>query len=180
MAFTYAYSLGGGMSSIIDFPLDTTANYKTAGTNAPTKGDAVFLNAGLVRRTNQAAPYKVVGVLEGIEFKGLADGGTYAATNSSFNSHVVDATNFTNGVAKVRVDNDAVYKVNVLTGSATAANIGVAYGINVAASGDQTIDLASVTASQTPFKVLALTYATGSTTLGSAVYVVQFTNPQIV
>jgi hypothetical protein len=147
MALVYAYSLGGGISTVVDFPLDTVANYKVtagAGTNDVTKGDPVFLNAGLVRRAGSATA-KLQGVVEGIEFTGLAQAGAYAATNSSFNSHVVDTTNFPSGVAKVRIDADAVYKVPVTGGTAGNANIGTAYNIGLTAAGDASVNIGATT-----------------------------------
>lgn len=148
MAFTYAYSLGGGFSTVVDFPLDTVANYKVtagAGTNDVKKGDPAFqFTNGLTRRAVPATT-KLTGVVEGVEFTGLANGGVYAATNSSFNAHAVDATNFPNGVVKVRVDNDAVYKIPVTGGTASNANLGIGYAIALDAAGDASVNIGSTT-----------------------------------
>lgn len=148
MSFVFAYNLDGSNTSVVnDFPLDTATNYKTAGTNGVTKGDLVFLNAGLLRRTNNVASPKASGVLEGTEFLGLvAQGQPYAATNSSFTASAVDNTLYPNGVGKIRRDTTAVYRVPVKAGqTATNANIGVSYGISLDAAGDQTVDLTNVT-----------------------------------
>jgi hypothetical protein len=149
MAFQFAYSLdGSAVSNIKDFPLDTVANYKSgAGTNDVKKGDGVLLNAGLIRRQANAASPKIIGVVEGLEFTGLvASGQPYAAVNSSFTASATDTTKFPNGVVKVRVESDSVYRIPVTSGqTATNANLGVAYGISLSAAGDQTVDLTNTT-----------------------------------
>lgn len=144
MAFEYAYSLDGKVANpIADLALDTLVNYKTVGTNGPTKGDLVFLNAGLLRRVNNVATPKASGVFEGTAFTGLvAQGQPYAATNSSFGSSAVDTTNFPNGIGKVRRDPACVYRVPLTAAqTATNANVGTGYGIAISAAGDQTVDL---------------------------------------
>jgi hypothetical protein len=148
MAFEYAYSLDGmAVSSIKDFPLDTVTNYQNGvGTNGYKKGDLVYLNGGLVTRTKNQATPKAVGVLEGIAFTGLvAQGQPYAAVNSSFTSSSTDMTRNPNGIGKIRVETDSVYRVPVAAGKiATNANVGVAYGISQDATGDQTVDITNV------------------------------------
>lgn len=145
--FEFAYSLDGNNAvPVVDLALDTAANYKTAGTNGVTKGDLVFLNAGLLRRTNDAVTPKASGVLEGTEFVGLvAQGQPYAATNASLTASAIGAQ-FPNGVGKVRRDISAVYRVALVTGqTATNANIGASYGIAVDAAGNQVVDLTEAT-----------------------------------
>jgi len=148
MAFEFAYSLDGNAAlPIKDFAVDTLAGYKTAaGTNDAKKGDLVFLNAGLVRR-NVVTTGAALGVLEGLEFTGLvAQGQPYAATNASFSSKVTDLAANPNGVAKVRLDKAAVYRVAVNTGqTATNANLGVSYAIAIDAAGNQTVDITTTT-----------------------------------
>lgn len=156
--FVYSYTLPGDATSVVvDLPLDTLTNYKNAvGTNGYTKGDAVTTAAGLLKRSKDGAtPPKITGVLEGIEFLGLADGGTYAATNASFNASAIDPVAFPNGVGKVRMDSNAVYRVPVRTGVAANANLQVSYGLFQDATGDQTVDLANVANAQV--KVIGFT-----------------------
>jgi hypothetical protein len=148
MAFQFAYTTNGQSVGVVnDFPLDTLENYQNGtGTNGVKKGDLVVLNNGLVRRADASAT-SALGVVEGTEFTGLvAQGQPYAATNSSFTAEVLDTDKNPNGVVKVRVNADAVYRVPVKSGqTATNANIGGEYGIATDASGDQTVDLTSTT-----------------------------------
>ena len=155
MAFEFAYSLNGNAAPVVkDLPLDTLTNYQNGtGTNGVKRGDLVFLNNGLVRRTG-AATGQAVGVVQGKEFMGLvAQGQEYAAANSSFTAEALNTTKYPNGVVKVNMDNDSVYRVPVKSGqTATNANIGKVYGIDVDAKGDQTVDLTKTT--QTVVKVI--------------------------
>lgn len=183
MAFTYAYSLGGGMSTIVDYPLETVANYKNGvtRTNGVTKGDPVLLVSGLLKagKDGATATVKILGVLEGVEFKGLADGGTYAASSASFGSHVLDATNFPNGVGKVRIDNDAVYKLPTkATQTLANANVGVSYGIfQDTTTGDYQMDTGSTT-TNVLVTVVGVAYAgTGAAGNQAIAYVVLKGNP---
>jgi hypothetical protein len=151
MAFVYAYSLDGDNSNAInDLPLDTLANYKTAGTNGVTKGDLVFQSSGLLRR-NGVTTGAGIGVLEGTEFMGLvAQGQPYAATNSSFTANALNTTIYPNGLGKVRMDKSScVYKVPVYqTGAvvtATNAHLGSTFALGIDAAGDQTVDLNTTT-----------------------------------
>lgn len=145
MAFEFAYALdGAAISTIKDFPLETLANYKSgAGTNDWKKGDLVSLNAsGKIIRT-KAADAKAIGVIEGFEFTGLvAQGQPYAASRASFLDSAQDTTRYPNGVVKVRIESDSVYRVPV-TGS--APTLGTAYAIVLDAAGDQKVNQASVT-----------------------------------
>lgn len=155
MAFEFAYSLNGNAAPVVkDLPLDTLTNYQNGtGTNGVKRGDLVFLNNGLVRRTG-ATTGQAVGVVQGKEFMGLvAQGQEYAAANSSFTAEALNTTKYPNGVVKVNMDNDSVYRVPVKSGqTATNANIGKVYGIAVDAKGDQTVDLTNTT--QTVVKVI--------------------------
>lgn len=159
MPFEFAYSLdSSAVSAIKDFPLDTVTNYQNGvGTNGYKKGDLVFLNAsGLIARSKDAASNKAIGVLEGLTFTGLVQQGQpYAATNSSFTASVTDTTKYPNGLCKIRIESDSVYRVPVKSGqTATNANLGVAYCISQDATGDQTIDITKTTAGQTLVKVV--------------------------
>lgn len=149
MAFQFAYSLdSSAISTIKDFPLDTVVNYQNAvGTNGVKKGDLVFLNAGLVRRTTNVATPKAIGIVEGTEFLGLvAQGQPMAAVEAAQTAQAVSTTRNPNGVVKVRVESDSVYRVPVKSGQTAAqANVGGQYGISQDAAGDQTIDLTQVT-----------------------------------
>lgn len=152
MAFQFAYSLdGAAVATVKDFPLDTLANYQSgAGTNGYKKGDGVLLSAGLVRRQANAASPKIIGVVEGFEFLGLvASGQPYAAVNSGQTFQGTDTTKYPNGVAKIRIESDSVYKVPVFqTGAVvTAANshVGGSYGLGLTAAGDQQVDLNNTT-----------------------------------
>lgn len=150
MSFVFAYNLQGKANDVVrDLPLDTVTNYKNAvGTNGVTKGDLVYQPAGglIIRSKNVTTPPKAIGVLEGVEFLGLAAGGTYAATNTSFNANSINLTRNPNGVGKVRRDPNAVYKVPLKAGqTATNANLGVSYGIFQDAAGDQTVDTSQTT-----------------------------------
>lgn len=148
MAFQFAYTMDGQSVGVVnDFPLDTLTNYQNGtGTNGVKKGDLVVLKDGLVRRAN-ASVTSALGVVEGTEFTGLvAQGQPYAATNSSFTAEVLDTNKNPNGVVKVRVNKDAVYRVPVKSDqTATKANIGGEYGIATDGSGDQTVDLKNTT-----------------------------------
>lgn len=144
MAFQMAYSLdGSGVSSIQDFPLDTLANYQSgAGTNGYKKGDLVSLNAGGKIYRTKAADVKAIGVIEGFEFTGLvAQGQPYAATRASWNDSAQDTTKYPNGVVKVRVETDTVYRIPYTGGTPV---IGTAYAIVLDAAGDQKLNVASV------------------------------------
>lgn len=149
MAFVFAYSLDGNHAGpVVDLPQDTNANYRnTVGTSNVTKGDLVFLNAGLLKRTINAATPKASGVVEGTEFLGLvAAGQPYAAAKGSFNAAAENLTLFPNGVVKVRRDPLSVYKVAASSGqTATVANIGGSYGISQISSGEQFVDLTNTT-----------------------------------
>jgi hypothetical protein len=144
MAFQMAYSLdGSGISSIQDFALNTVALYQaSAGTNGYKKGDLVALDAtGKIIRVN-AGSTKAIGVVEGFEFLGLvAQGQPYAATRASFNDSAQDTTKFPNGVCKVRVETDTVYRVPYTGGVPV---VGTAYAIVLDAAGDQKLNTASV------------------------------------
>lgn len=149
MAFQYAYSLDGVANSTVkDYPLDTTANYKTgAGTNDMKKGDLVFLSAGLLRRAiATTATGTSLGIVEGGEFLGLATAGTtYAAAKAGFIDSASDVSRNPNGVGKVRIDKADVYRVPVKQAgavqTATNAHLGVTYNIILDALGDQQVDL---------------------------------------
>lgn len=135
MSLEFAYSLNSEQAGVIkDFQLDTLANYKTAGTNGVTKGDAVQIVSGLVRRAAAAANPKAFGVVEGVEFTGLAQGGVYAATNAS---QTASAGTSANGIVKVRVDSESVYRIPVNTGATVV--VGGSYDIILDAAGDQKI-----------------------------------------
>lgn len=161
MAFEYAYSLdASAVSNIKDFPLDTTGTASTGfnigftgltgGATAyyPRKGDLVFLNAGLLRKSYNLVSPKANGVIEGFEFTGLGQGPTgsqpfdYSAKNASFTADVTSTTKYANGLAKVRVETDSVYRVPLKAGqTATVAMIGGSYGIFTdTITGDQTVD----------------------------------------
>jgi hypothetical protein len=144
MAFSFAYSLdGSGISSIQDFALNTVALYQSgSGTNGYKKGDLVALDAtGKVIRAN-AASTKAIGVVEGFEFLGLvASGQPYAATRASFNDSSQDTTKYPNGVVKVRVETDTVYRLPI-SGTASSVIVGAAYNIILDAAGDQKLNQA--------------------------------------
>jgi hypothetical protein len=148
MAFMFAYTLNGDGAGVLkDYPLDTTANYKTgAGTNDLKKGDLVFLSSGLLRRATAATATGLgIGVIEGGEFTGLA-GAPYTAVNASQTAQVINTSKNPNGVGKVRSDKTAsVYKIPVNSGVATNANIGLSYQIILDAAGDQKADLTLTT-----------------------------------
>jgi hypothetical protein len=144
MALSFAYSLdGSGLSSIQDFPLDTVSNYQSgAGTNGFKKGDMVSLNASGKTIRTKAADTKSIGVVEGFEFTGLvAQGQPYAAARASWNDSAQDTTKYPNGVVKVRVETDSVYRVPYTGGTPI---IGTAYAIVLDAAGDQKLNVASV------------------------------------
>lgn len=149
MAFVFAYGLDGEAATpVVDRALDTLTNYKNGvGTNGVTKGDLVFENAGLVRRTKDATTPKAIGVVEGTEFVGLvAQGQPYAAAKGSFTDQATNTTLYPNGVVKVRRSAEAVYKIPLKSGqTANVANRGIAYGISQDAAGDQTLDITNVT-----------------------------------
>lgn len=179
----FAYSLDGSdVMEIKDYPLDTwataAAGYNTgiAGNSAaPKKGDLVYLSSGKLRRCADAAGQKPLGIIEGFEFTGLGGAATSvypidnSASNASFIASVTDATKYPNGVGKVRTANSAVYRI---PGAAVgAANVGVAYGITIAANGDQSIDLTDTV--NTVVKVIDYSKD------GKTAYVVAVTNPTV-
>lgn len=184
MALEFAYTLDGtDAMEVKDFPLDTwavaAAGYNAgiaANSAAPKKGDLVYLSGGKLRRAADAAGQKPVGIIEGFEFVGLGGPATLtnpvdnSAANTAFTASVTDTTRYPNGLAKVRTANDAVYRIPVVT-TAGAANVGVAYGITIAATGDQSLDLTDTV--NTVLKVVD--YAPG----GKIAYVVAVTNPTL-
>lgn len=151
MAFEFAYSLdGSAISSIADMPLDTIGtsssgyNAGIANTVKPQKGDCVFLSGGKIRKQYDVAAPKALGVIEGFEFLGLANNGDFAATNSSFTSGATDTTKYPNGIAKIRIEGDSVYRVSPKSGQTVAtSNIGNGYNIFVdtANNNNQLIDI---------------------------------------
>ena len=148
MGFSFAYALGSVTSEVRDYPLDTLTNYQNGvGTNGPTQGDLVFLEAGKLQRTVNETGAKGIGVLEGVEFLGLiAQGQPYAATDASITADAIDKTKNPNGVGKVRIYENVVFSVPVKDGqTAATANIGVAYGISQDAEGEQILDLTNTT-----------------------------------
>ena len=148
MGFSFAYALGSATSEVRDYPLDTLTNYKNGvGTNGPTQGDLVFLEAGKLQRTINETGAKGIGVLEGVEFLGLvAQGQPYAATDASITADAIDKTKNPNGVGKVRIYENVVFSVPVKDGqTASTANVGVAYGVSQDATGAQTLDLTNTT-----------------------------------
>jgi hypothetical protein len=160
MSLEFAYGLDGASSSSIkDFPLDTQGTASTgynvgiSGLTAPgayyaKKGDVVFLTAGKLQKTYNVASPKAVGVVEGFEFTGLVPQGTlqpgasYAAANVYPFSSAQDTTKYPNGLAKVRIETDSVYRAPVKAGqTVTNAMIGGSYNISIdAATGDQSVD----------------------------------------
>lgn len=146
MSFVFAYGLDGNSTqSINDMPLDSVENY---GEGGPKKGDLVALVDGLLQRATDATDAAdVVGVYEGGEFLGLAQGNIYEAVNSSFTFEGINEDKFPNGVGKVRQDKTAaVYKVPVLEDQdALTAGIGDEFGIAIV-DGEQFVDLEAATA----------------------------------
>lgn len=129
MAFTYAYSLDSTLSGVQDFALTAPATY------TPAAGDAVVFDANgavVSKHVTGDANTSKVGVSVGSNFRGLAQGGTYAATNA--------ATYQPAALGKVYIDPNAVYRV-AWTSSATAAVVGTAYGITTVGT-DQQLDVA--------------------------------------
>lgn len=159
MALEFAYALDGSViSSIKDFPLDVagtaSSGYNTGisgltGTNPyfPKKGDLVYLNAGLLRKGYNVASPKSHGIIEGFEFTGIGQAATstnpnnYAATNASSTASITNTTKYPNGLAKIRVETDSVYRVPVNSGTCGNANVGNSYNIVLGTDGDQKIDL---------------------------------------
>lgn len=128
MALEFAYALNSELTGVIkDFDVATAGDAK--------KGDLVRLNAttGKVEQA-AAAGVKGFGVVEGTEFLGLGQGGTYAATAASATASASATT------IKVRVDGTSVYRIP-FTGTPV---IGGSYDIAVA-SGDQTLNAAATT-----------------------------------
>lgn len=178
----FAYALdAGNASEIKDFPLDswatTAVGYNqgiTGVSAAPKKGDLVYLNAGKLRRAYDAASLKGIGIVEGFEYVGIGGPATGAnpvdssVANASFIASVTDATRYPNGIAKVRVANQAVYRIPA-SGALSNANVGVAYGLTVSAAGDQTLDLTETT--NTYFKVVDFK--------GTTAYVTLLSNPTL-
>jgi hypothetical protein len=122
----FAYSLDGGIGIIKDIALAATYNASTAkkGEFVVTDGAGALIKAG-------ANAAKITGVLEGIEYTGLVPN----TVNASQTASVVGAAN---GVGKVRIGREAVYRV--AAGAIVAGDIGKAVGINAA----QALDLAQV------------------------------------
>lgn len=142
MAFQFVYNLQGDGNNVVkDFPMDTLANFPLADQK---KGTLVNQVSGLLRKVG-AAGGAGIGVFEGGEFTGLvAQGQPYAAVNSSFTAEATNTGKNPNGVGKVRIDKNSVYKVPVYqTGAvvtATNAHLGGSYALNLS-SGDQQVDL---------------------------------------
>jgi hypothetical protein len=157
MAFEFAYALDGStVSNIKDFPLDAVGvsssgyNIGIANTTKPKKGDCVFLVSGKMRKQYDVATPKPVGVIEGFEFTGLAQAGDYAATaaNAGFAVSALDTVKYPNGVAKVRIEADSVYRISPKAGqTVTAGLIGGSYNvfIDTANNNNQQIDITAST-----------------------------------
>lgn len=159
MALEFAYSLdGSSVSNVKDFPLDAggtaSSGYNTGisgltGTNPyfPKKGDLVYLNAGLLRKSYNVASPKASGIIEGFEYTGIGQAASatnpnnYAAANASNTSSVTNTTKYPNGIAKVRIESDSVYRIPVNAGTAGNANVGNSYNVVLDTTGDQKIDL---------------------------------------
>lgn len=135
----FAYSLDGGIGIVKDFALSAGYNATVA-----KKGELVYVDSATGYPVKVvAASTKCTGALEGVEFTGLvAQGQPYAATNASKTASVTGAAN---GIGKVRIGREAVYRVPVKSGATlTVANIGTTAGVLVDGNGVQTIDTAAV------------------------------------
>lgn len=141
MALTFARKLDGGTASIISdiraaIAGDTVATQTngTAGAYTPVKGDllsfndqgrAVIAKHGASTVAGDTNTYilatNALGVCEGPNFQGLAQGGVYAATTASQNSQ-----SYT--IAKVHTGLDDVYAIPVVSGTPT---LGTAYTIQL-------------------------------------------------
>lgn len=156
-SFEFAYSLdGSAVATIKDFPLAAAATYKSgAGTNDATRGDLVALSAGTLVRAI-ATTSKAIGVLEGLEFTGLvAQGQPYAATNVATTSKIVGDARFVNGIGKIRIEGDSVYRTSPKSGQTAAQSmVGTAYAIFLDAAGNQTIDTSVANPATSQVKVV--------------------------
>lgn len=126
MAFEFAYALNG----VLDSPV---LDFKANSGYTPKQGDVVKLNGAneVIIGAAGASDTAVLGVCEGGNFTGLVAGTPTVSTNNP-------------GVlAKVRVDSQAVYRIQ-LKAAATAPVIGTAYGTALV-SNDFQLDTAVTT-----------------------------------
>ena len=136
--------LNGGFASIISdvqaaITGDTVATQTngTAGAYTPKKGDILSLNDqgraclakyANISGTNYIEATNVLGLCEGPNFQGLAQGGVYAATTASNNSQ-------SNTIAKVHTGTDDVYALPLKSG-ATVPVVGGKYAIALVANNE--------------------------------------------
>lgn len=164
MAFSYAYTLGGG-----DAPI--TRDYSiTSGT--PANGDCLVIASGGTgaKVNNTTAVASKVGVCIGQNFLGLAAGGTNAATNSS--------TYSPSAIAKIIADPNAVYRIP-WSADASSAVIGNTYLLSAAT--DQSLSLTAGGSTYVPFQLVdsdisATAKASSSTGFGFAFVTIQSAN----
>lgn len=138
MAFTYAYTLGGGDAPVIqDFG---------NGAAVPANGDMFIVASGATttKAIATTANTNKVAVSLGANFLGLATGGTYAATNAS-------ATANTSAATKLILDPSAVYRIP-WSASGASAVIGATYNLaNTLVTQDQTLSPAAVNTANVNF-----------------------------
>lgn len=139
----FAYSLDGGVGVIKDF------NFAAAYASTAKKGDFVVTDASGNIVKVAAAGATITGVLEGSEFTGLVPG----TANASKTAAVTGAAN---GVGKVRINREAVYRIPA--GNITAANIGSTVGVTAAHAGD-------TAAAAKPLRVIAVDGSTAFVTI---------------
>lgn len=117
----FAYSTDGGMGIVKDYL--ASASYSAA---IAKKGEFVDLDASGFPRKASGTTTLITGIVEAIEFTGLvAQGQPHAATNAS---RTAQASGAANGVLKVRLGKEVVYRLP--RGNATATHIGLAVGLD--------------------------------------------------
>jgi hypothetical protein len=136
MAFTYAYGLDGSTPQALDFAITSAV---------PALGDLFLVASGIAttKATATTANTAKVAVSVGGNFRGLAQGGTYAATTVGIYQPPA--------LTKLIVDPNAVYRIP-WSASGTSATVGSTYNLaNTTTTSDQTLNPAAVTAGRITF-----------------------------
>ena len=143
MAFSYAYTLGGGDAPVtVDFPITSAV---------PALGDCFIVASGIattkvVGGASGTANTATVAVSVGGNFLGLAAGGTLAATTSSIYSPST--------LTKLILDPNAVFRIP-WSASATSATVGSTYEVaNTTTTADQTLNPGAKTANKVYFTLV--------------------------
>lgn len=136
MAFTYAYGLDGSTPQALDFAITSAV---------PALGDLFLVASGIAttKATATTANTAKVAVSVGGNFRGLAQGGTYAATTVGIYQPPA--------LTKLIVDPNAVYRIP-WAASGASATIGTVYNLaNATTADDQKLSPSAVNTTYVSF-----------------------------